>query len=76
MTIATPASEIESESARLEPGEWRELRVEVNGDRIRALLDKKEVVEATDDEFTTGRVGLWTKADSVTCFDDVWTETS
>lgn len=68
--------EIESESARLEPGEWRELGVEASGDRIRALLDKKEVVEATDDEFTTGRVGLWTKADSVTCFDDVWTETA
>ncbi len=69
-------SELESESARLEPGEWGELRVEVVGDRIRALLNKKEVVEATDDEFTAGRVGLWTKADSVTCFDDVSVEIS
>ena len=68
-------SEMESESVRLDPGEWRELRVEVTGDQIRAFLDKREVVEATDDEFTSGGVGLWTKADSVTCFDNVSTET-
>jgi hypothetical protein len=67
--------EIQSESADVEQGKWQELRVEVTGNKIRALLGKKEVVEATDDEFTTGRVGLWTKADSVTCFDDVSVET-
>jgi len=68
-------SELASESTAIEPGRWQELRVEVTGDNIRALLGKKEVVEATDDEFTSGRVGLWTKADSVTCFDNVSTET-
>jgi len=68
-------SEIASESTDVEPGEWQELRVEVTGNNIRALLGKKEVVEATDEEFTSGRVGLWTKADSVTCFDNVSTET-
>jgi len=68
-------SELASESTAIEPGGWQELRVEVTGDNIRALLGKKEVVEATDDEFTSGRVGLWTKADSVTCFDNVSTET-
>ena len=68
-------SEIASESRDVELGEWQELRVEATGDKIRALLGRKEVVEATDDEFTSGRVGLWTKADSVTCFDSVSTET-
>jgi hypothetical protein len=68
-------SEIASESTHIEPGEWQELRVEVTGNKIRALLGKKEVVEASDDEFTSGRVGLWTKADSVSCFDSVSTET-
>jgi hypothetical protein len=29
------------------------------------------VVEATDDTYKAGKVELWTKADSVTCFDDV-----
>jgi len=28
------------------------------------------VVEADDDTFKAGKVGLWTKSDSVTCFDD------
>lgn len=60
-----------SEPAELDTGEWRGLRVEVEGEDIRVLLDKKEVVEATDDEFTAGRVGLWTKADSTSCFDNV-----
>jgi len=68
-------SEIASEATDVEPGEWQELRVEATGNNIRALLGKKEVVEATDEEFTSGRVGLWTKADSVTCFDSVSTET-
>src|SRR5215208_6881866 len=68
-------SELASESTAIEPGGWQELRVEDTGDNIRALLGKKEVVEATDEEFRSGRVGLWTKADSVTCFDSVSTET-
>ncbi len=68
-------SEIASETTEVEAGQWQELRVEVAANNIRALLGKKEVVEATDEEFTSGGVGLWTKADSVTCFDDVWTET-
>jgi len=68
-------SEIASESTAVEPGEWQELRVEVTGNKIRALLGEKQVVQATDDEFTSGRAGLWTKADSVTCFDNVLTET-
>lgn len=70
-------SELASAPVRIDPteaGEWRELRVEVDGNRIRVLLDLKEVIEATDDEFGAGRVGLWTKADSVSCFDKVLAE--
>ncbi len=52
-------------------GQWQELRLEVTGNRLRGVLNGRPVVEATDDTFTAGRVGLWTKADSVTCFDDV-----
>jgi hypothetical protein len=35
------------------------------------FLNGQLVVEATDDAYTARRPGLWTKADSVTCFDDV-----
>jgi len=52
-------------------GQWQELRLEVSGDRLRGFLNGQLVVEATDSTYRAGRVGLWTKADSVTCFDDV-----
>jgi len=52
-------------------GEWQELRAEVVGSRFRGFLNGELVVEASDTRFTAGRPGLWTKADSVTCFDDV-----
>jgi len=29
------------------------------------------VVDGTDDRYKSGGIGLWTKSDSVTCFDDV-----
>ncbi|KAA0894081.1 family 16 glycoside hydrolase [Oryzomonas rubra] len=58
-------------SAKVPSGTWQELRVEVQGNRIRGFLNNKQVVEAIDDTFKAGKVGLWTKADSVTCFDNV-----
>lgn len=64
-------TQIASEPVELDTGEWRGLRVEVEGENIRVLLNKKEVVEATDAEFPAGRVGLWAKADSLSCFDNV-----
>ena len=51
--------------------QWHELKVEVMGNRFRGFLNNELVVEATDDSFTAGGVGLWTKADSVTCFDNL-----
>lgn len=52
-------------------GTWHELRVEVQGHQLRGFLDGQQVTEASDDSYRTGGIGLWTKADSVTCFDDV-----
>ena len=53
-------------------GTWQELRVEAKGSRIRGFLDGKQVVEATDTTFKdAGMIGLWTKADSSTCFESV-----
>ena len=57
--------------ARVAQGQWQELRLEISGDRLRGFLNGQLVVEATDATYRAGRVGLWTKADSVTCFDDV-----
>src|SRR5205085_9116416 len=53
-------------------GEWHELRVECVGNKITCYYDGEKKIEATDDTFKeAGKVGLWTKADSVTYFDDL-----
>ena len=52
--------------------EWHELRVECVGNKIICYLDGVKKIEATDETFRdAGKVGLWTKADSVTYFDDL-----
>jgi len=55
----------------LTAGRWQDLRLEAHGAQLRLFLDGKLITQATDKTFAAGRVGLWTKADSTTCFDDV-----
>jgi hypothetical protein len=51
---------------------WHELRVSANGDLFEIFWNGKKVVEARDKTFSEpGAIGLWTKADSVTYFDDL-----
>ncbi len=53
------------------PRQWHELKVVAIGNQFTCFLDGKQVIQATDDTFKeAGRVGMWTKADSVTYFDD------
>lgn len=53
-------------------GEWHELRVECVGNHIICYYDGEKKIDATDETFKeAGKVGLWTKADSVTYFDDL-----
>ena len=53
-------------------GEWHELRVEAVGNKITCYYDGNKKIDATDSTFKdAGKVGLWTKADSVTYFDDL-----
>ena len=57
---------------KVNSGEWHELRVEVVGNKITCYYDGNKKIEATDDTFKdAGKVGLWTKADSVTYFDNL-----
>jgi hypothetical protein len=50
---------------------WHTLRVEFSGKRIKVALDGKIYIELEDAHIAgPGAVGLWTKADSVTAFDD------
>ena len=50
---------------------WHTLRVEFSGQRITVALDGKRYIQVEDTHIAgAGGVGLWTKADSVTAFDD------
>lgn len=50
---------------------WHVLRVEFNAEVIRVLLDGKPYIDTRDNHIAgAGRVGVWTKADSATLFDD------
>jgi len=50
---------------------WHTLRVEFSGTRIRVILDGVARIELDDSHIVgAGAVGVWTKADSVTLFDD------
>ena len=52
-------------------GKWHTIRVIVQGDHIQAYLDSILYIDHHDSSFVKGYVGLWTKADSVTAFDDL-----
>ena len=52
-------------------GQWHSVRLVAVGDHMQAWLDGKLYLDHRDPRFKSGRVGLWTKADSVTAFDDL-----
>ena len=57
--------------AKVAPQQWHTLRVEFAGNRFKVLLNGKHLFDVQDETFKdAGKVGLWTKADSVTLFDD------
>ncbi len=51
---------------------WHSLRIEFKAARFGASFNGKQLFEVEDSTFTdAGMVGLWTKADSVTLFDEI-----
>ncbi len=51
--------------------QWHTLRAEFQGAKIRILLNGKAYIELDDTHIAgLGAVGVWTKADSITAFDD------
>ncbi len=56
------------------PGDlgWHTLRITMSGHRIACYLDGKKHLEAEDPTFAgEGRIGLWSKADAQSLFDDL-----
>lgn len=57
--------------APVSSNEWHTLKVTFSGKRITVGLDGKNYIEQDDEHISgSGAVGVWTKADSVTSFDD------
>jgi hypothetical protein len=58
--------------AKVPSGIWQELRLMARGSRFEVFLDGRSLFSANDPVFAgPGKVALWTKADSVTWFDDL-----
>lgn len=56
---------------KVAPGVWHTLRVLAVGPLFTVFLDDSQLFEVQDTTFTEpGKTGLWTKADSITAFDD------
>jgi hypothetical protein len=64
--------QIKGANTKVAPHEWHTLELRAEGDRFAIAFDGKQLFTARDDAFGgAGRVGLWTKADSVTYFDTI-----
>lgn len=61
---------LQNRSVRVATNDWHTLKMEARGNHFVVSLDGRKVLDAQDDTFQSGRVGLWTKADSVIEFDD------
>lgn len=58
--------------AKVPSGQWSTLRVRMVGNTAEIFLNDKKLFDVESDAFKdAGKVGLWTKADSVTYFDDL-----
>jgi len=50
---------------------WHRLHVVTRGCQIQVFYDDKPIFDLCDETFKEGRIGLWTKSDAVTYFDDL-----
>ena len=50
---------------------WHTFRVVARGNHFQIIFDGQTVFDVQDETFQSGQIGLWTKADAVTYFDDL-----
>jgi hypothetical protein len=63
--------EFQNAEVKVQAGEWHVLKIQMVGDHIECWLDDKKYLDVKDDTITKpGKVGLWTKADARTKFDN------
>jgi hypothetical protein len=67
--------QISGASAKVSSNEWHTLGLRAEGERFTISFDGRQLFTATDKTFShTGKVALWTKADSITRFDRIMIE--
>ncbi len=59
-----------TENVPLELGTWHTLKIAVHGTQLQGFLDDKLLLDHTLAEPVSGKVGVWSKTDSMTEFDD------
>ncbi len=62
---------LENFNQTIDVRQWHTLRVTHQGCRINVYYDDKQVFDLCEKTFHTGMIGLWTKSDAVTYFDDL-----
>jgi hypothetical protein len=70
-TVNGRRTERKRANMKVASNQWHTLRVDFQGGHFTVTFDGKKALEWDDTTFKdSGRVGVWTKADSVTAFDD------
>jgi hypothetical protein len=60
------------EGLKIPAGEWHRLRIKQSGGHIECFLDAQKYLDVEDATFKgAGKIGLWTKSDAQTYFDEV-----
>ena len=59
-----------SENVPLNMKQWYTMKIAVQGTSLKGFLNDKLLIEYTLPEAVTGKVGVWSKTDSVSYFDD------
>ncbi|NOY23233.1 MAG: hypothetical protein GXO70_06965, partial [Acidobacteria bacterium] len=60
-----------SATVKLPAGKWHRMKIVQRGNRFACYLNGRKLLETNVKKINrAGGVGMWTKADAVTCFDD------
>ena len=62
---------LQNSDRTIEVKKWHTFRVRANGCRLQVFYDEKTVFDLCDHTFKEGKIGLWTKSDAITYFDDL-----
>ena len=75
-TVRGKRTKMEEVPVKVTSGQWHTIRFEAKGRRLKVVFDGKTMIETDDASFSgPGKVGLWTKADSVSAFSNFKVET-